>query len=167
MTVRPWQADDYALLSGFESHLSAETVWRRFFTGGSALPAAYRRMLLRQQDPAAPPWLMQVTVADGHLVGWAECRGGPAHGYEVAVIVADPWQRNGIGTRLLRELLGRCAEAGIDEVRGYVLPGNPAMAGAVRHRSFTAADGAHWTVSHRLADGLREHVLHLAVSDHG
>lgn len=46
---------------------------------------------------------------------------------ELAVTVVDAYQRRGLGTLLLRRLIGSAREHGIRTLRGYVLPDNEAM----------------------------------------
>jgi RimJ/RimL family protein N-acetyltransferase len=43
---------------------------------------------------------------------------------ELAVVVADAWQRNGIGPRLVRSLLDHAEARGLREARFTVLAGN-------------------------------------------
>ena len=40
---------------------------------------------------------------------------------EVAIVVADAWQRRGLGTLLLRELAGRAADVGINQFTAEIL----------------------------------------------
>lgn len=46
---------------------------------------------------------------------------------EFAVVIADAWQRRGIGRHLMRQLLAIAAQRGLHEMRGLVLADNPGM----------------------------------------
>src|SRR5690349_1688344 len=51
--------------------------------------------------------------------------GSPAEA-DLAILVADPWHRQGVATALIRALLPRCYAAGVRRLRADVLPGNRA-----------------------------------------
>jgi acetyltransferase len=53
---------------------------------------------------------------------------------EVAVVVADAWQRRGIGTRLLRALAHHAS--GYEALRGLILAENRAMLALARRLGF-------------------------------
>jgi acetyltransferase len=46
---------------------------------------------------------------------------------EFALVVADAWQGQGLGRRLLERLLERAAEAGVRKLNGFVLADNAPM----------------------------------------
>ncbi len=56
------------------------------------------------------------------------CRGEPTAA-DVAVTVGDPFQRRGLGTRLLRELAHAARAQGIERFTGHVLVDNAAARG--------------------------------------
>ena len=58
---------------------------------------------------------------------------------EVALVLADAWQGQGLGRRLLETLLGHAASAGIREALGTVLATNVAMLRLVRSMGFTVS----------------------------
>jgi GNAT superfamily N-acetyltransferase len=126
MEIRPWRCGDETLAVAAERYLSTATLSHRFLTGtGGRLPAAYLRHI------AAGPrltWDAQVVAAPGHLIGWAEFgrRPGSPEEADVAVLVADSWQRRGVATTLIRAMLPRCRVAGVRLLHADVSPTNHA-----------------------------------------
>ena len=127
LSVRPIEPGDKdALLTAF-SHLSEESRYRRFLAPITRLTASQLAYLteLDHQDHEA---LIALTP-EGEIVGVAryirdQDRPGAA---EVAVTVADDWQRRGIGTALLHRLAQRARDAGIESFVGYCLAENQEM----------------------------------------
>ena len=72
--------------------------------------------------PSPPPAGAPIGIA--RLVGFG-C--GPPGRVELAVEVVDAWQRRGVGSRLVREVLARGRAAGHPEVVAEVLAENVAM----------------------------------------
>ena len=102
---------DEAAVAGLFSRLSAESIYRRFF---SPVPRVeqFTRLVFRVDghDRAAV-----AAVADGEVVGVAQYSRTPgASDAELAIMVADAWQRQGLGTRLVAALAERGAAEGIE-----------------------------------------------------
>lgn len=99
-------------LRRFFYRLSPDTIYRRFHSPITRPEQAHPRFLLDidHRDREAV-----VAVVDGEIVGVARyARGSGTCTAEVAVVVADEWQRQGIATRLM-SALGECAlEAGVE-----------------------------------------------------
>jgi nucleotide-binding universal stress UspA family protein/GNAT superfamily N-acetyltransferase len=125
VVVRPIAPDDReALRAGFE-RLSPESRYRRFFTSVQQLTDRDLDYLTRidHHDHEA---LVGVDAEHDQIVGVARyVRTGPDEA-EPAVVVADDWQRRGLGGRLLEELSDRAREEGVRRFRGPVLAGNEA-----------------------------------------
>jgi acetyltransferase len=69
----------------------------------------------------------------------------PSRG-EFAAAVADAWQRRGIATRLLRNLICIARTAGVEHLQGDILSENEAMIGLMVSMGFDLdlhPDGAH------------------------
>jgi len=96
------EPSDGELLGRFFHRLSPETVYRRFLSPITRLEQARPDRLL-DVDHASREAL--VAVVDGEIVGVARyARLGDTDTAELAVVVADAWQRRGIATRLLAAL---------------------------------------------------------------
>lgn len=105
------EASDAALVERLFDRLSPESIYRRFF---SPITSAehFTRLVLREDalDRAAV-----AAVEDGELVGVAQYSRRPgADEADLAVMVADAWQRQGLGTRLVAALADRARGQGIE-----------------------------------------------------
>jgi GNAT superfamily N-acetyltransferase len=130
--IRPWRTGDEALADAAIPYLSTTSLSNRFLAGtGGRLPAAYVRHLAAGPRPT---WDAQVAVGDGHLIGWAEFGRVTATSTEadLAVIVADPWHRQGIASAMIRALLPRCFATGVARLSADLLPGNAAAYALLR-----------------------------------
>lgn len=97
------------------AELSPATAHLRFFAGVGTPTARFVAALLRQ-DETHGAW---VCASRDRLVGhatWARDAGAA----EVGVVVADAWQRRGVGRSLLAAALTEAALAGLTDVRLHV-----------------------------------------------
>jgi acetyltransferase len=60
-----------------------------------------------------------------------------ASAWDIAVVVADAWQQQGLGERLIGHLLDHAASAGIARVEGDILRENQPMIGLARRKGFS------------------------------
>jgi acetyltransferase len=101
---------------------------RRFHGALSELSSAQLDRLTRAQDPRD---LSLVALAGGTergaVVGMAQLALDEPASAEFALVVADAWQGQGLGLRLLERLLAHAAEAGVRTLGGFVLADNAAM----------------------------------------
>jgi RimJ/RimL family protein N-acetyltransferase len=105
------ETSDCELLGRLFCRLSPESVYRRFFSPISK-PDDFIRLLLRvdHYDRDAI-----VAVEGGEIVGVAQySRLSGASQADLAIVVADGWQRQGLGTRLITALADRGVAKGID-----------------------------------------------------
>lgn len=121
------------------ARLSSESRYTRFMSYMKDLPP---RLLDRTVNPEPARELglvAEVDAPDGiDLVGGARYfvqAGGKT--CEFAVTVADEWQRIGLASRLLRELIGAARARGLELMEGYVLAGNRGMLDLARRLGFT------------------------------
>ena len=114
--------------------LSKRSLYKRFFAGTPALPSMYlaalakvdhhdREALLALSEKPDEPEEVVVGIAE-----YIRDRAMPARA-DLAVLVADDWQRRGIGRRLVTELARLAARRGIAEFGADTLVTNrPALA---------------------------------------
>jgi nucleotide-binding universal stress UspA family protein/GNAT superfamily N-acetyltransferase len=125
VTVRQIRADDRSrLVQGFE-RLGAESRRRRFFTAISALSEA-QLDYLTNVDHHDHEALVAFDVASGEGVGVARWVRTAPEEAEPAIVVADAWQRKGLGRRLLALLRERARDEGITRFVAPVLVENSA-----------------------------------------
>lgn len=124
LTIRPIEGTDGAALERFHAGLSAETQRRRFLMYHPAL------------DRSEVAWFTHVdhtdrealvALADGSIIGVARYDRVAPREAEVAVVVADEWQRLGTGTALLARLAERARTAGVTTFVADTLPENVAV----------------------------------------
>ena len=126
--LRPIAPDDKALLQAGVAALSPQSAYGRFLTGKSSLTPAELRYLTEVDgvDHIALLVLHGIElVAVGRIVRDQTQRDIA----ELAVVVADDWQRRGIGRTLTRELTLR---SGVDRVSGTMLATNRAALALMR-----------------------------------
>jgi RimJ/RimL family protein N-acetyltransferase len=126
--VRALRPDDGPGLAEAFEQLSETSRHRRFFT---VKPHLSERSLayLTNVDHHDHEALVAVAPGSGRLVGVARFIRNPRERAqaEVAVTVIDSWQRQGLGTVLLRELARRAAQEGIRYFTAEILADNQPM----------------------------------------
>jgi GNAT superfamily N-acetyltransferase len=144
--IRPVRPADEAVLREFFAALSVESRYLRFF---APVTPSCGLLDLMAGKPAHVDAI--VAVADGVIVGHAMAADRPAPGSsgdpgtpggprepratDVGVVVADAWQRRGVGATLMRTLIDRAQARGVTALAMDVLPGN---------RRVLAMITAHW-----------------------
>ena len=133
--IRPTGPADLAALSDFFAGLSVESSYLRFF---APVTPTHQLLHLLSGGPANVDAI--VAVAAGVIVGHAMAadRRDPrgAQVTDIGVVIADAWQRRGVGaTALMRALTIRAQARGVTSLVMDVLPGN---------RRVLAMIIAHW-----------------------
>ncbi len=147
-TIRPPEPADLAALTGFFAGLSLRTRVQRFFAPVRPTPALVRLACGQGgraggTDPGARAGGTHalIAVAGGVIIGHAMAAdrpgtpGGPVT--EIGVVVADAWQGHGVGSALVRSLIGQARARGVTSLSMDVLPGN---------HKVLAMIAAHWAV---------------------
>lgn len=137
IVIRPIRPEDDAIEKAFIRGLSRDTGYNRLLSGRKLMPDEIRH--LTRIDYEQEMAFIAVTV-DGEqacLLGVARyVRDADAAGAEFAIVVADAWQRKGIGTLLLSTLLRHAHAAGIGRLHGITLAANQAMQNLARKLGF-------------------------------
>jgi len=151
---RPGSARDRAALEGLLSGLSPESAYARFQTAPGPGPS-----------PAILDALLPDGMRGGALLAWdgdrlvghgVWVRLGPSRAAEVAVVVTDSHQRQGIGTGLADRLIAAAGARGVERIEVFSETGNRAVSRMVARRApdaERARDGA--TVSYSFVIGNR------------
>ncbi len=117
-------------LERFFYRLSPETIYRRFMSP-IARPEQARPERLLDVDHRDREAI--VAAVDGEIVGVARySRRADSDEADLAVVVADDWQRRGVATRLLSALAASAARAGIARFDVMTLAENRAALGLLR-----------------------------------
>src|SRR5262245_40406998 len=126
--VRPIRPDDASLLQAFVRRLSARSRHFRFFVALAELSAAQLQRFVNV-DPAQGSALVALCNGQEHAAIIAEARYAldPEGGAEFAIAVADEYQRRGLGTRLIKELLATAWRRGVRRLFGEIKSDNRAM----------------------------------------
>ena len=123
---RPIEPGDWTRLQRFHQRLSPVTVHLRFHGAKQQLsePLAHR---LTQFDSKNEFGIVASTGTRGRIVGVARYFRLDTDSAEVAFVVQDEYQHQGIGKRLMRRLRAHALQNGITHFYAEVLPGNAPM----------------------------------------
>ena len=138
ITIRPIRPEDAAIEQAFVRRLSPEAKYFRFM---SALSELTEDMLVRftQLDYHRELALIAVTGPPGAETELAVARyvtNPDGQSCEFAIVVADEWQRRGIGSRLLTALMDAARQRGFREMTGEILAGNRNMLELISNLGF-------------------------------
>jgi acetyltransferase len=138
LRVRPIRHDDGQLEEAFVLGLSLESRYQRMLSGGTKVtPEWIASMTHIDYDRhmafavTAVSRGLEQFVGVGRYVVDAATRSA-----DVALVLADAWQRQGLGRRLLATLLEHAQTAGVREAAGVVLAANRAMLRLARSMGF-------------------------------
>lgn len=136
--LRPIRPEDAALLQEFVRELSDESRYMRFV---SMLRELTPRMLARYSRIDYDREVALVATAQvsnpenrgllrERIVGFAHyLRNADGQGAEYALVIADDWQRRGVGAALMRSLLDVARRQNLSYIEGLVLATNRPMLG--------------------------------------
>ena len=133
-------APDAASEQAFMQALSAESRYFRFMSTLRELPAGHIAHRFTHPDFDREVALIALAGAlpQRRQIGVARCIAKDAQlDAEFAVVIADDWQRRGVGKRLLCELMRAARAAGFNQLWGDVLASNQRMVALMRTLGFT------------------------------
>ena len=145
--IRPDDRDEVRQAFG---RLSGESRYMRFMSYMKELSPRVLERTVNPQSERELGLVAEVDVPDGiDIVAGAryyiEADGETC---EFAVTVADGWQRMGLASRLMRELIEAARARGLRHMEGFVLAGNTAMLDLARRLGFSLrADPSDHTVT--------------------
>ena len=140
--VRPIRPEDEPLMVRFHAQLSDRTVHLRYFHL-TKLDQRVRHERLARVCRIEPGTEMAIVAEETDpsgqpaIVGVARLmRGGPQPDAEVALLVVDRLQGQGLGHELMRRLVLLARELGVRRLIGYMLYENDGMLGVARRAGF-------------------------------
>ena len=147
LLVRPIRPADADALVALHARLSADTIYRRYFGARPHLAQADVDRFTRVDGRAR---FALVAMRGSDLVAVARYEGRPGElSAEIAVVVDDALQHQGVGRLMLERLVDVAREAGLGELAADVLAGNAAMLSLLRTLDLprrTESDGDTVTV---------------------
>lgn len=126
--IRAVRADDEAAVSRFVHDLSPSSRYFRFMMGMRDLTGDALHRFTQPRSGHEAVLVATPGTSLGQVVGLAQfVIDDDAESGEFALVVADAWQRQGLGTRLLAELSAHAARHGVTRIHADVLADNHAM----------------------------------------
>ena len=119
--VRPVTEGDKDALSALYGRTSPQTRYLRFFSAGISIDREVQRLMPGDDHVAL------LAEHDGLVVGVASYEVLSGDRAEMAILVDDAWQGDGIGSLLIEHLTAVARRAGIQELVGDVLATNVSM----------------------------------------
>jgi acetyltransferase len=154
MELRPLVAQDREAFQDFVRSLSTDARANRFHAPVKELAPA---MLEAMTQPDQARHVAFVATEGGRIIGEARYVALAGNGRaEFAVAVADQWQRQGVGARLLEALIAAARSTGLHALEGEVLRTNTAMMSFARRIGFgfkSCAGDARLVVAERTLPG--------------
>jgi GNAT superfamily N-acetyltransferase len=137
VSVRRAVAEDRTAIRAMFGRCSNETRYRRFHGPVKAIPeryladalsgSAFHYALVARRGQVAGP-----QARGGDIVALASCRLVDEGAAELGLLIEDAWQRRGLGTRLLRDLVTHASEAGLRALEAQLLAEQAWIAGLLR-----------------------------------
>lgn len=137
--IRPIRPEDEPLVQEFLEDLSADTIYFRFFHQVRRMPHEQMARFC-QVDYAREIALVAIEQPPGkeRIMGMCHIFAQPSLGEaELAVVVGDAWQREGLGRQLVSVGMEIARQKGIKRVTGVVLPENEAMLSLAKKLGFS------------------------------
>jgi acetyltransferase len=138
LLVRPVRHDDDDLEEAFVRGLSLESRYQRMLSGGTRVTPEWIDSMTHIDYQRHMAFAVTMTL-DGaeQFVGVGRyVVDASTSNADVALVLADAWQGQGLGRRLLETLLEHAASAGIRQAVGVVLATNVAMLRLARSMGF-------------------------------
>jgi RimJ/RimL family protein N-acetyltransferase len=147
LVIRPIKPTDKRALNAAFERLSSDARHMRFLSHKSRLTKT-ELAYLTEVDHSDHEALVAIDAHTDRIVGVARyVRASPASDRaEVAITVADEWQRRGVGTALLTRLGERAREEGITRLEGTTLANNRALIALIGRLRGARSRGAHGTL---------------------
>ncbi len=144
-SVRQAAAGDRPALERMLARCTRQTRYRRFHGPVKVFPERY----LTEALSGSPLHFALVACLDedgadedGAVVALASCRAVDEGVAELGILVEDEWQRRGVGSDLLREIVAYAARTGLRALQAQVLADQPWIVGLLRRHGTCTIAGA-------------------------
>jgi acetyltransferase len=140
---RPVRPDDEPLMANFHKTLSEQSVYLRYFHMENLSARVAHERLIRKcfvdysqemalvAERTAPENGQRAIIAVGRLIKMPGSRDA-----EVAVLVSDLYQRQGLGSELVRRLIPVARDQQVQKIVAKILPENLGMRAVANHFGF-------------------------------
>ena len=131
--IRPIRADDRHELARFYARLSAESRYARFHAVGNGIGAKAVELFCGPDHEHREGFVAEAIEGErgGHAIVGHLCLEPGASDLEMAIAVADDWQRRGVGRTLLNAAINWAADHGIARLEATTFSTNSAILGLV------------------------------------
>ncbi len=138
VTLRPIRPEDALMERDFINGLSARSRYLRFlYPLAEGTPDMLARFTQIDYDREMALVAVRTVAEREEEIGVARYTTLPGgESCEFAIVVADAWQGQGLGRRLLEALIAVARERGLKTMHGVALPENPRMLALVRSLGF-------------------------------
>lgn len=148
LRIRPLRRGDDRPIRQLYGKLTPETRYLRFFSPMSLLPDQVLRLIICVDYRRRLALLGELDTADGvQVVALGSFAAIDHNTAEVALVVADQWQRQGIGTVLASRVLLAAEARGFDRFVAHVLHGNAVIRSLLRHAALIVSTKTHHAAS--------------------
>ena len=143
-SVRRAAAGDRPALERMLARCTGQTRYRRFHGPVNVFPERY----LTEALSGSPLHFALVAYRDedaapgDSVVALASCRAVDEGVAELGILVEDEWQRRGVGSDLLREIVAYAARTGLRALQAQVLADQPWIVGLLRRHGTCTMTGA-------------------------
>ena len=142
LTLRHIAPTDAAREQAFVRGLSPESSYLRFH---GAIKELSQKDLKKYTEPDSRNAVAMVVLRSGKTgeeeIGVARYVIDPDRANsEFAIVVADAWQKRGIGTRLMNALISHLQVSGVKQISGSVIKSNSAMRKFIKQMGFEETD---------------------------
>jgi GNAT superfamily N-acetyltransferase len=139
VTIRPIRRDDAARTAAFIDTLSTQSKHSLFLGGVTRLSDAAMQRLCNPRDPSDMAYVATVPSRGGERqIGVCRYAGADEDtGAEISVAVADDWQHQGLGKRLLGRLIEHARAHGVRRLYSMDAASNDGMRRLARDLGFS------------------------------
>ena len=136
LTIRPIRIGDEAIETTFVHSVSPETGYQRFLSPRIPQAAEIEHFTHIDYDHEMALVAIDERVEGGRLCGVTRYVRLDTGDAEFAIVLADDWQRRGLGKHLMRLLMATAKEAGVKNLVGITSSTNLGMLTLARHLGF-------------------------------
>ena len=136
LTFRGIRAADLPLLRDFVRDLSRDTAYKRLLSGRMPTEDELRSWTSIDHSREGAVVATTRTATGERLVGVARYVVQTPYDTDFAIVLADAWQRQGLGHALMQRLIDAARQQGVRRLGGITLPTNTAMLTLARALGF-------------------------------